>query len=128
MLQRSWIKFSSRHIHGKGCCLLRIQPGKYYLTHQVVAQELPEQDRDGMSLVELLEACRADDEQSRFRSKSEQEMKPINRVAITPVDVIENQQKRLARLQYRACHSLKEVASLPALGVGLRRGELWMFR
>ena len=96
----------------------------------LVAFEMSEQPPERRIVLLLLGAHRADDEAARVGRRAQEVMKPLDRVGVRPLQIVENEHERRGRPE-RLRQRLEEAQALPALellfrcrNVGARREQL----
>ncbi len=93
--------------------------------HTPGAAQVVEQGRQGMLCAYLLGAGGADDEQPRPRIEAQEVVQPLQRFLVAPLQIVDQQQQRLACLQNCTGQALEESLAWPILGQRLRVGQVW---
>ena len=82
--------------------------------------QIAQQGRERVSAAGLFGPHRADHQDSWGGIAAKQGMQPFERVGIAPLQVVDQQEQRPARLVEGRVQGGVEVAALPALGQGMR--------
>src|SRR3954451_15054203 len=78
-----------------------------------------------MALIHFLGTQSADNKQTRLRVETQEIMQPFQRLLVTPLQVVQHQQKRLAGGQNGVGQGFKETLALPTLAHGFRARQRW---
>ena len=105
----------------------RIERREFDDGHPVFGPQLPDQGRERMVGRRLLTAGRAENEDGAARLKAQQEMQPLQRLLVTPLQVVDPQQQRRRRGEHAARQRFEKALAPPVLGDGLGPGERRVF-